>query len=1229
MEFLQWSVSKPLFVAGNSLSDPTDVLNRWSQVLAARYGQPLVSVARYSSDQRMVYRTGAVPLNLTLAGALPAGGSVAVTQINGAPIDGNNPAAFLTTGDPAVVTGMNMSGYVSRNGVERKVTVSAPNGASFAYSVTQAPGQTAITFDGPVLFTPEASLAIRGSTCVVWPGNNYFYSSVPNQYGDYTNPQMWVDLKLIVSFLQEQGCQVLLLPVIPASSPEWVGGVGTPLTASRAANARTEALFPGLMARHADGRDLIRFLQDRKDGSADAQADVAKGWIPRNLHRAGDTLHLNADGDLAVADFVDSALRSQVGPPAITQATTFTIAAEGAQAGPDATASVRVERDQLASLADAVDGVMQDAVYRPTIAAAIADFDVGTFFVSRDLDGLTAHTGDKWQYKVTAVPPYFSDQGAWSDTDAAALGLDAYVGTTPAGLPVSIDQAAADASVRNDALKSTGDLGLLIAFALDRRIRTDVPQALAEAEQATARSNMGAGRSSVLPLAMRSEIYSGARPVVPAARAGMTKDDLYYAQDIVYTASDPNTGADVTDLVQKHLLDCYLIARGLKNSAFDNLIQRARVRAFFPRGKYNVTSPIVVPPFVDMVMRGMLNRNFPVGSAPLSYDGDTSSKALSNVFQPALILGPVSHCAEAWIYCNPDGNPAHQGSGFVSGKNWGVSAAAIAGGTGYAVGDVLTGGNADSSPFYGFKLTLTAVDGAGQPMAWNITDSGVYALPFRLQQRVWTNAYGFDVFVGDAYKLSGGSGVGATATVAWLPDFANADYSTAKTVIGDALMGNIRVFGIGDNSDAVTYGSNFGVTFMGLNHTFDEIQTNGGGVAFQALGANDIRGNILNPCYPKIGLRLLQVGSMQCPNVVLDSCISRSIDMDKCSGVLLRGFIFWSESNRAKSADAPSTSGYQVRVGGGTGNASLSSFGNLLDFQFAYAGYGHTPGSPVAFLSYCKGSTFRFSIVNETQSGNVDAGPMFMSAVAAIGPGFASTNVIEGNITNVPGAIFGGNGLTAGDTAPKCCVRVWDAAVNGWCGYAGRYEIQGMGAPPVAYAAAKAATGSRYVDLVSGAEYRNLGTAAAPKWYRGPHVYEGGAVQALTGTTAEAVLATIVIPARTLGPKGQVEIEYLISNTNSAAGKTIKVKANGIAIASNYLTTSNTAALRDRLANRGVVNSQVAFPSGFVGTSSGAVTMTAIDTDASDLTITITGQLNTASESLALESFRVLVSPSL
>lgn len=365
MEFPNYSLAQPYAFIGNSLTDSTDVLNRWSQVLSARYRQLMISVARYSSDWRMVYRVGAKAIVLTLAGAVPANGSVAVTLINGAAIDGDNPAAFLTTGDPGVVSGMAMSGYLTRNGVTRRATVSAPNGASFAYVVTQAPGQTAITFDGPVTFVPDFALSVPGRICVIWLGNNYFFSGVANAYGDNTNPQMWVDLKLIVAFLQARGCRVLLLPIIPsantAEGDNWLArGAGTPYTAMEAANARTTTMFPGLMARHADGRSFLKFLQDRNDGSPEALDDVAKGFTPRNLRRRADgsydLLHMYGDGtgDLAVADFVDSALQAQALPNAVTQTTDFAITAIGGGDQQSDVAIARVVRDPMADLADAV-----------------------------------------------------------------------------------------------------------------------------------------------------------------------------------------------------------------------------------------------------------------------------------------------------------------------------------------------------------------------------------------------------------------------------------------------------------------------------------------------------------------------------------------------------------------------------------------------------------------------------------------------------------------------------------------------------------------------------------------------------------------------------------------------------------------------------------------------------------------------------------------------------------
>jgi len=495
MRFPNYSLTQPFTFVGNSLTDSTDVLNRWSQILAARYGQPFISEARYSSDWRQVYRIGAKAIELTLAGPLPAAGPVAISKVNGLPIDGDNPAAFLTTGDPYVLSGMSKSGYLKRNGVTCRATVSAPNGASFAYVVQQAPGQTEMTFDGPVTFVPDAAVSVRGTTCVVWIGNNYGFSGVPNAYGDHTNPQLWVDLKLIVAFLQAQGCRVLLLPIIPSANTDpndnWLArGKGTPYTAMESANARTASMFPGLMARHADGRSLLEFLQSRNDGSPEALDDVAKGFTPRNLRRKDDgsydLLHMYGagTGDLAIADFVDSALQSQILPPAVTQSTKFVITAIGTDLHPSDVALISVTRDPIADIADSVQGALSDAAYRPTLASAVADFDVGTFFTSRDLDGETKFTGIKRQYQVTDEAPFWADRGPWSD--AADVGLGRVDNTRDREKMVSEPQADAIAS-------STGGLARLTDYALQRRIRTDMPQDLAELEQTIARSNVGLG----------------------------------------------------------------------------------------------------------------------------------------------------------------------------------------------------------------------------------------------------------------------------------------------------------------------------------------------------------------------------------------------------------------------------------------------------------------------------------------------------------------------------------------------------------------------------------------------------------------------------------------------------------------------------------------------------------------------------------------------------------------
>jgi hypothetical protein len=341
-----WTVAHTLTVFGNSLSDTTDDTSgadHWPNIVAPARGVALNNIARYSSDWSEVYRGGVSPILLTISGdVLPAGGtSASITLINGeAPTaDLTNPASFLSIDNAGITTGCTMTGWIGA----RHVTVSVPNGGSAAYSVEQDAGGAAVTLAGAVQFIPDRALLVSSSDMVIWTGNNYFFSTVPNTYEDYTNPQMWVDMTGMVQ--AARGNRVLILPVIPDAS--WTTtGAGTPYTAMLSANARSEALFPSAVARDAAGRTLLQRLQASGNGSANDNADIAAGFTPRSLRILNgdgsiDTLHLSTvvnagalyAGQAVVAAFVEEAFAAQTDPPAVTQSTTFSLAISGTQVG--------------------------------------------------------------------------------------------------------------------------------------------------------------------------------------------------------------------------------------------------------------------------------------------------------------------------------------------------------------------------------------------------------------------------------------------------------------------------------------------------------------------------------------------------------------------------------------------------------------------------------------------------------------------------------------------------------------------------------------------------------------------------------------------------------------------------------------------------------------------------------------------------------------------------------
>jgi hypothetical protein len=144
-----------------------------------------------------------------------------------------------------------------------------------------------------------------------------------------------------------------------------------------------------------------------------------------------------------------------------------------------------------------------------------------------------------------------------------------------------------------------------------------------------------------------------------------------------------------------------------------------------------------------------------------------------------------------------------------------------------------------------------------------------------------------------------------------------------------------------------------------------------------------------------------------------------------------------------------------------------------------------------------------------------------------------------------------------------------------------------------------------------------------------PIVLGQSAVQSsVTGTAAETVLASIVIPGGSMGPYGVVRVHSLWSVTNSANTKTLRVRFGGLTGA-QYMAVALGAALTAQeltlIRNRGSQASQVGFantPAASLGSSSTALVTSSVDTSA-DVQLVITGQLATTTESIVLESFSV------
>jgi hypothetical protein len=456
------SAVKDFAVSGNSIDDATDT-PKWHTILAARLGVISRFTARYSSDGRQTFRAGLDDLVFTFADdTVPAGGTAkGIAAINGnTTIDPNAGYAFLNTGDANLTTGVSLAGVLidPRTGESRHGVASIPNAASAAYSFTQDAGQSAITLTGPAQFVPDIAAAFASADNFSGIGNNLFYSGVPGAYGDFTNASLYPVIDKFAA--AAQGQRFMTRDVLPAGewpadgSPNVIDGTDYKthmFAAMEAWNARNEQRHPGSRPRSLptsgfpNGRTLLKYMQDHGNGSSADNTAIAQGKIPVSLWTDGP--HPNAAGHAIIADFYQEALQTQVLAPALPEGTTVTITAS--VTNPRTGEVVRtiayatVEAGELATLQDAVDGVVTNSAYRPTPEGG-SDLPDQAYYTSVDpADGL------QYRYQRTAGGAgYTRGRLVYSKAD---VGLPEADNTSDSDKPVSDAQAAAIDDARSDA----------------------------------------------------------------------------------------------------------------------------------------------------------------------------------------------------------------------------------------------------------------------------------------------------------------------------------------------------------------------------------------------------------------------------------------------------------------------------------------------------------------------------------------------------------------------------------------------------------------------------------------------------------------------------------------------------------------------------------------------------------------------------------------------------------
>lgn len=135
-------------------------------------------------------------------------------------------------------------------------------------------------------------------------------------------------------------------------------------------------------------------------------------------------------------------------------------------------------------------------------------------------------------------------------------------------------------------------------------------------------------------------------------------------------------------------------------------------------------------------------------------------------------------------------------------------------------------------------------------------------------------------------------------------------------------------------------------------------------------------------------------------------------------------------------------------------------------------------------------------------------------------------------------------------------------------------------------------------------------------------IAQSGAPSSVTGTLSLTTLATVIIPANSVGPNGSIRIIPLFEATNNANTKT-----GHVALGGSDIWTPNLVSFQDIqsllvVRNKGVQNAQVTF-NGNNGIGTGGVTVSTSINLTQQQNLTFSAQLTNTADTVTLLAYTV------